>query len=561
MPKSLLLSVALLAACTPQADNENLGPELDEGPPLGKEDNAGVPGLPVSGDYSATRAWSTINNWEDRDTVEANKAGLAWGENSGLDWDQKYALWIQSLPKIPAIQDSSWGPDTIQITTPFGKTLPAPKLDCADVALLLRYSFAAWYRLPIYLVGYDGARAVYFGHFGIRTSTGPWSKAPKFGALYSDYSNQTPDQYTANWPHDSGLRTQGVEAGDDLPFLGPGARVGTWLDEVHLNKKAARLIVYVMNYLGSANFADARNTYNLTPEALRAGDFLLYRRGTHRDGHTMPVVRVTDQGDGHMSAETVFGNEPPMQPAWQGPDATHYEFTNDEGGGPSMNPDGEIYSHLGGGLKRFRVAKQQSGRWINTWMTADSSSWIDSTDYEKIAARPAEFDSLLGQNTPEQQRDLLLSVIEQKRARLRQLPSSCSARDGREQAFAQLYTLEAEQFGLTQAEVDKQYRVLDDYIFAPLDAARSRTCCWDSSTPAMYQIIVDYVNSLQQDSCVAPPVFASVGGQYQAFADFAASVGRAGDWRSWSQDEPCAQAGNLDDTLETQKATPWCGLQ
>jgi hypothetical protein len=556
---SWVVLVAGLAACAPSEEGD-LGAELDPGPDIGKEDNAGVSGLPVSGDYSATRAWNATNNWEDRDTADANKAGLAWGENSGLDWDEKYALWMQSLAKVPALEDAGWGPDTIQITTPFGKSLPAPKLDCADVALLLRYSFAAWYRLPIYLVGYDGGTAVYFGHFGIRTAAGAWSHAPRFGALYQDASGLTPAQYQAAWPHDAGLRKLGVEAGDDLPFLGPGARVGTWLDEIHLNKKAARLIIYVMDYLGSANLADARNTFNLTPESLRAGDFLLYRRGTHRDGHTIPVVRVQATAGGHLQAETVFGNEPPMQPAWQGPDSTHYEFTDDEGGGPSMNPDGEIYSHLGGGLKRFRVAKNKNGRWFNTWMSADGASWIDSTDYARIAARPAQFDALLGAQTPEQERDLLLSVIAQKRARLKQLPSSCSARDGREQAFQQLYALEAEQFGMDQAEVDRQYRVLDDYIFAPLDAARSRTCCWDSSTPAMYDLIEGYVASLEKDACVMPPVFASVGGDYGPFAAYAASVGRSSDWRSWTADEPCAQAGNLDDTQPVQSWTAWCAI-
>ena len=316
-----------------------------------------------------------------------------------------------------------------------------------------------------------------------------------------------------------------------------------------------------MNYLGSENLADGRNTYNLTPEALRAGDFLLYRRGTRRDGHTMPVVRVTPRDGGHLQAETVFGNEPPMQPAWQGPDATHYEFTSDEGGGPSMNSDGEIYSHLGGGLKRFRVAKTKNGRFLNTWMTADGASWIDSTDYERIAARPLQFDSLLGgDQTPEQQRDLLLAVIEQKRARLRQLPSSCSARDGREQAFQKLYALMQEKFGMAQADVDRQYRLLEDYVFAPLDSGRSRTCCWDSSTPEMYQIIGDYVASLEKDACVVPPVFAAVGGAYAPFAAYAASVGRSSEWRSWSADEPCPQASADDDVQPAQSWTPWCAL-
>ena len=48
-----------------------------------------------------------------------------------------------------------------------------------------------------------------------------------------------------------------------------------------------------------------------------------------------------------------------------------------------------LYSHLNGGLKRFRVAKVKSGKWFNTWMNADEASWINDTDYDKIGARLA----------------------------------------------------------------------------------------------------------------------------------------------------------------------------
>ena len=220
----LVFLFACVAACTPS--QESFGPQLDEGPGIGKEDSVGIPGLPVNGDYSATRAWEPTNQWEERDTAEASRAGIAWPANSGLNWDEKYAQWIASMPKVAAISDSGWGPDTFQISTPFGKSFPAPKLDCADAALFLRFSFAAWYRLPIYLVGYDGSTPVYFGHFGIRTAAGQWSQAPRFGAVYADHSDLTPAQYQAAWPQDAGLRKLGVEAGDDLPFLGPGARAG-----------------------------------------------------------------------------------------------------------------------------------------------------------------------------------------------------------------------------------------------------------------------------------------------------------------------------------------------
>src|SRR5262245_21656073 len=55
-----------------------------------------------------------------------------------------------------------------------------------------------------------------------------------------------------------------------------------------------------------------------------------------------------------------------------------------------------LYSHLNGGLKRFRVAKAQHGKWVNTWMNADEASWINDTDYDRIGARIAQFAKLLG---------------------------------------------------------------------------------------------------------------------------------------------------------------------
>jgi hypothetical protein len=71
------------------------------------------------------------NQWEDTDTPDAQQAGIAWGANSGLDWDQKYAAWVGSFQQVPSFD--SWF-QTVTISTPFGKGVPGPKLDCADLA-------------------------------------------------------------------------------------------------------------------------------------------------------------------------------------------------------------------------------------------------------------------------------------------------------------------------------------------------------------------------------------------------------------------------------------------
>jgi hypothetical protein len=554
--RSFLLIMLAVPACT--APDSGIPNELDPGPPLSKEDSAGIAALPVGGNYADTEVWKVENQWEERDTPNAQLAGIAWDANSGLNWDEKYARWVGSFEQIPA---ASFG-STIKITTPWnGKALPGPKLDCADVALMLRVSFAAWYHLPIYLVGSDAGTPVYFGHFGVRTAKGPWSKAPLFAKQLKDYSDMAPADYGMAWPEDKALRQLFVMRDDEQIFLGKGAHLGAYLDEIHLNKRAARLVLLVQMYLGSANLADSRNTYNLSPEALRTGDVLLFRRGTRIAGHTMVAVRVTPIEGGKKQVDDVYGNEPPEQPLWEEPGETYRNFTDDEGGGPSKNADGEIYSHLNGGLKRFRVAKAVGGSWMNTWMAADEASWINDTDYARIAARPATFATILGQQDPEGERDTLLDVIEQKREHLRQFPASCAARDNREQAFSDLYDLMAAHFSMTREQVDSTYRTREDYIFASLDYSKSRTCCWNSSTSAMYQIIMAYDRSLSTDkACVAPVVFMQRSGGYDPYASFAAKQGRAADWAAWHADEACPQAGATDDVLAATTLEPFCSL-
>jgi hypothetical protein len=558
----LCLLAALAPSCTDSAsDDAENATELDPGPPLGKEDSAGIAALPVNGDYAASQAWVVTNQWEDTTTPDAVKAGMAWSANSGLTWDQKFSAWVGSFQEIPSID--TWF-QTITISTPFGKSVPGPKIDCADLALLLRISFAAWYHLPIYLVGYDGSTPVYFGHFGIRTAAGPWKNAPLFNQ-YADYSTETAAQYGATWPSDKPLRTRGISSGDELPFLGAGAREGAFLDEIHLNKRAARLVFFAQAYLGSHNMVDSQNTYNLVPESVRTGDVLMFARSPSVDGHTTIVTRVDHVDAGRMQIQAIYGNDPPAQPAWQDPGSAKSLFTDNEGGGPVLNtPYGgtALYSHLNGGLKRFRVAKVKNGKWFNTWMNTDESSWINDTNYDAIGARPARFDALLGDADPAVQRDQLLAVIAEKRTYLQDHPSSCAARTGREDAFTSLYSLMSDKFGMDQTAVDNMYRTtIDDYIFAPLDYSKSRTCCWNHTTKNMYDIIAAYEATLQLTNCTSPTVFALANNSYNPFASYAQSTGHSTDWVPWTADEDCAAANATDDVvLPVANLTPWCSL-
>ena len=58
------------------------------------------PAIPTSADSSDTAVWSVYNDWGDTDTAAARQSGLAWDANSGLNWNEKYSLWIAGMPKI-----------------------------------------------------------------------------------------------------------------------------------------------------------------------------------------------------------------------------------------------------------------------------------------------------------------------------------------------------------------------------------------------------------------------------------------------------------------------------
>ncbi|MCC6525562.1 MAG: PPC domain-containing protein [Polyangiaceae bacterium] len=572
-PTLLLVTLACalgpsLAACS--APDEAVGAEGGEelgidgpfefGEELGKADSAGVPGPAVATNTSDTQVWIARNKWEDTTTVAAKKAGLAWGADSGLTWDQKYAAWLDSMQRTPGSYY-----DTFTLTTPWGKTMPAPRLECAEVALFLRATFAAWYELPFYLTAVDakGVR-VYFGHFGARTKSLRYKNTPLFASAYKDYSALTAAELASQgWPHDDKLRQKGLAGGngdDQMDFVAPGAHAGAYFDEIHLNKRVGHLLVLLLDYFGSASLADARNTFNLRPQAVRQGDVLVERWQKNGIGHTLVVKHVEPLGEGSLEAELVSGSMPRRQPKWEDGVASKTYFTSEETGGEGTNFEGHEYVKLGGGLKRFRVTKNVGGFWTNTWMKADEASWISDTDYANLKVRPTQFETLLGEVAPQQKRDSLVHMIEDAREHLRQYPGSCSARTKREDAFHELYALNTQKFGLSTAETDAEYRALEDYVFGELEYTKSKTCCWNSTTAAMYQIAMDYNESLMGSGCQSPVVFKAAGGGYDAFKAYAEQTGRGALWKAWSADETCPQANVVEDTEAASEAEPWCSI-
>ncbi|MBU1241898.1 hypothetical protein KKD52_06930 [Myxococcota bacterium] len=562
---TLVLALGAFTACSEDAAGDDdwgidtpIEPDEER---LGKADSAGTAGPPASADLSDTAVWEVKNQWEDRGTTEAKKSGMAWPANSGLNWDEKYALWVASMGLTPGWETSY---QTFILKTPWGKELPAPRLECAEVAMFLRVTFASWYNLPFYLQAVDASGKIWFGHMGARNATGRYKTTPLYKTAYRDhttkFAGKSNEYIIANWPKDDVLRSRAVGDGDTMTFLtGSGAqRGGHYFDEIFLNKRAGHFMRLILTYFGSVNLSSSMNTYNLKPEALRTGDLLLHRWQKVGIGHVMVVKTVTPLEGGNFEANIVSGSMPRRQPKYESATYTKDAFTTEDSGGPGENWDGDSYAALGGGLKRWRVAKNISGRWTNTWMAADESSWVNDTDLERIAARVAQLEDLLGEVDPATLRDAYRQMIDDARKHLKQYPASCSARTRREDAFAKLYALNASQFGQDQAATDRVERVFDDYVFAELVYQQSKTCCWNRSTSAMYQIIMDYNTGLQADTCADPVVFKNAAGGYETFRLFAEETGRGFMWANWSEDEPCPQRGVIDDTEAEHAAIAWC---
>jgi hypothetical protein len=534
----------------------------------GKDDSiSGQRGISVSADRARTAVWEVENAWSDTDTPAAREAGIAWGEESGLTWDEKYQAWIDSLDV--ADSETYGSTDTFMLTTPWGKEIPAPALECAEAAIFLRITFAAWYKLPFFLEAADADGRLYFGHFGMRRDNGKYGNMPNFRDRYPDYSERAAAvRDGGEWPSDTSLRRKKIPGSfdDEQPMVGPDAHAGAYFDEVFLNKRVGHFLIITLAYFGSINLADSANTFNLKPEALRPGDVLVERWQQTGIGHTLVVMRAEEMGTTEVDGETVpqleaevaSGSMPRRQPVWESPGASKRYFQLNATGG-------EGKAEYGGGLKRWRTAKNVGGRWTNVVPADYAGAWVNSSDLDAVAARLDRFGEILVELSPEQKRDVLLDIVESKRQHLRQFPASCAARIAREKAFDDLYDLMAADFDMSPEEVDAQFRTFEDYVFAELEYERSKTCCWNRSTNAMYDIIMDYNTSRQQDSeqCLAPVVFMNRddgADGYQLFRDHAAALGRADEWVGWSADESCPWQDVAEDTPVEAEHLDFCSL-
>jgi hypothetical protein len=563
--RSLFAVVALAvfgsgAACSQAADEDDASGELGQSPDEVREQ---IPGPVVKS--TDAEVWSADNQWADTNTPNAKKAGVNWGANSGLSWEEKYRKWVGTFTKVDA-RPNGYG-KTIRITTPYGKTVDGPVLECADVGIWLRMTFSALYHLPFYLTGFDNGKTIYMGHMGVVDKDGnPVSGFPLFKARYKDFEGRWADGQS--WPSDPQLRAshvgqddseEGVKIGDS-ETLAAADGAGAYMDELFLNKRVGWLQHYLDAYFGSANLADGANMFHITPEAVSQGDLLLERWQKNGIGHTLPVMTSITLPNGKMRVSVASGSMPRRQPNWEdeGSSANYFKSDNCGGVGNTWGDDAVPLAKLGGGIRRWRTPIIRSGRWSNDVPGVDHPFYIEDTNLDAISARPLKFAQLLAEDTPEGARDAALATIDSARRSLHDHPASCSARTKREDAFKELYAVMKNSFQKDQAAVDKEYRQLEDYVYAELEYNASKTCCWNSTTTKMNDLILEFAEKEKETNdaakvCKNPTVFkASGGGKYDTWKTYAATSGKSADWKDWSEDEPCAQKDAAEDKLGTR---------
>jgi hypothetical protein len=484
----------------------------------------------TSGLSSSTEVWAVTGRWYN----VTPEAGIAWPADSGLTWDEKYAAWVDAMG--PTTGDD--GHVTVQMIAPWTDSLPAPRLECAEMAMFLRATFASWYGLPFFMTAWHpDVGDLHMGHFGVVDSEG--RRVTGYPSYSTSYVDHTASYSGGAWPSDTALHAKALTTllDDHNDHLGPDAYSGAYFDTMFLNKRMGHFLVSLLTNNGSMHLASARNTWDLDPDEMRQGDFSVQRWSDYGIGHVV-ILKEVDEVDGQLDVDIVYGSMPRIQPKWYDEAIGSAYLTSRSAGSGDQDYTGTRYSEYGGGLKRWRAPVVLGGRWLNAVPVSDRGAYIADDDYTALEARPDRIDALLGNKTPEEQRDALLERIEIAREALRHTPASCANRTRREEAFDELYVLMAGSFGTARSDVDSTYRILEDYVFAELDYEQSKTCCWNATTPDMWGIIMDFADEeVDADTCVEPTVFKARNNGYDLWANYAADTGRAGQWKTWSADE------------------------
>ena len=417
--------------------------------------------------------------------------------------------------------------------------------------MFLRITFAAWYELPLQLEAHRRAASA---STSVTTACARrpvgTPNSPEFAIAYKDYTSMTTPTGDAPGPRTRRSRKRKLWGGEDeQPELGAGAVFGAYLDEIHLNKRAGYFTVIALNYLGSANLADTANTYNLVPEAVRAGDMLIERwqqqrhrpharrQGGHAARRRQPR-RHDDLAARCRAARACKQSRPVVE-----------ELLHER-----------VHRRRGRQLRRRRATRSSAaassagastknvgGYWTNTWMAGRrGAAGSTRTDY---AAHRGAARALRGAARPGLAAAAEAPSCSRRspiaRHHLAQYPASCSrARAPRARVRASCTTIAGE-LGTTQARSTRstatarglrarRARVHEEQDVL-LELARRRDVRHrHEETPPRQRPMRARLRAARRVQ-VAQPTATSAGRTY------AASLGRAAEWKAWSEDEACPQ--------------------
>jgi len=439
--------------------------------PDGKADS--VAGISDPGD----QVWIVEHAWDD----------LAPGGEQ--TYEELYSSWVQS-----SIRDEGG----VKYVLADGTVVPAPKLECADTGLSLRFFFAEQYKLPMFVAFWDDHQVQALGHFG-------WVR--RDGSRVRSYSGSL----DAPRGSDSALAASKRYLPDTKQPWPADATIGGYMDAAFRNKRFGYFMQDVWNMVYSGNIAEPINSYYIRPDVIRAGDLQMHRSHPWEGiGHTITIQRVDRTPLGKLQYVGIIQSYMPTTP-WLG--NAYSELVN-------YRPNPENNS----GLRRWRKPVKRSGVW---YLMSDPSVTNPTPENN-----PDTFRELFSISA-EDELAALLSTIDQRRAALIANPNSCNRRIEREEAFELLYDLYQNtpelyrELGFDSQpsrealipEVDKIHRVVEDFIWSRMLYENSRVCHWNPSdqqiNAEMYEATVRYNKArLEEQGCEGLRVFRAEGASY-----------------------------------------------
>ncbi len=387
---------------------------------------------------TSTLLWQIEHGWTDK--VPANHPLIeplhVVGMLGQFNYEQLYSLWVQSFLVEPLDAGLPNGAQTFSFLFPSPKgpleRFRFDKLDCADLAYMLRFLFAIWNGLP---QTFSNGNAV-FGPFG-RVS----------GGNTHDYaSNGATDIQDVNYGAFFAELLSGVVKDED--------RRG----------RLARLLVDAANKLYTGNLTTrSGNTIDVDIESIMPGDIGL-SFDAKGSGHARVIARKIDQPDGSFELNIAQSTNPPEVPAWVGSAGSWSELFSilDE---TSLNG--------GGGLKRFVRTVVDCNDDFCSWKAEAPGGLLPSTPLSELLDDPQRLSRIVSPGG----KDSIIDYIQLQRQRLRANPSSCRSRERREKGFAMLYDA-LKLSNLSPHDADADYRKIDDYVFPLLVYEKSPSCAW-----------------------------------------------------------------------------------